>query len=155
MLPVCHAKIASSAVGNGAANWATGSSIGALEATAATFATTGHGRIAVGDAGLEHGGDIAGHQTHEVGLDIDIRPIRKDEKQCSWGTNYHFSTYDRTATRALIKAIRAAAPGHVKLIYFNDPVLIAEHLTTRYTGHDDHLHIRYCVPGYTDPMYRC
>ena len=58
------------------------------------------------------------------------------------------SSYDRTATRALIKAIRAAAPGHVKLIYFNDPVLIREGLTTRYTGHDDHLHIRYCEPGY-------
>ena len=34
--------------------------------------------------------------------------------------------YDRGATRALIKAIRAAAPGHIKVIYFNDPVLIRE-----------------------------
>ena len=56
--------------------------------------------------------------------------------------------YDRAATRALIKMIRAAAPGHVKLIYFNDPVLIREGLTTWYSGHDDHLHIRYCEPSY-------
>ena len=32
----------------------------------------------------------------------------------------------------------------MKLIYFNDPVLISEGLTTWYTGHDDHLHVRYC-----------
>ena len=49
------------------------------------------------------------------------------------------TAYDRAATRALIKEIRAAAPGHVKVIYFNDPVLIGEGLTTRLSGHDDHL----------------
>ena len=58
--------------------------------------------------------------------------------------NYRWTTYDRAATRDLIKAIRATASGHVKLIYFNDPVLIREGLTTWYSGHDDHLHIRYC-----------
>ena len=142
-------------VGNGAANWATGASIGALEAAAATVAPVGFGRIAVGDASFEHGGNIPGHVTHEVGLDIDVRLMRRDKNQCRYPTNYHLSSYDRNATRALIRAIRAAAPGHVKLIYFNDPVLIAQGLTTHYAGHDDHLHIRYCVPGYTDPMYRC
>ena len=59
------------------------------------------------------------------------------------------------ATRALIKDIRAAAPGHVKLIYFNDPVLIREGLTTHFPGHDDHLHIRYCEHAYPLEMYRC
>ncbi len=58
-----------------------------------------------------------------------MRPIRDNENQCTWGTNWRFASYDRAATRALIKAIRAAAPGHVKLIYFNDPVLIREGLT--------------------------
>lgn len=142
-------------VGNGTANWATGSSIGQLEGTAAIVAAGGYGRIAVGDAGFEHGGDIPGHETHELGLDIDIRPLRTDENQCRYGTNYRYSTYDRNATRALIRAIRATAPGHVKLIYFNDPVLISQGLVTRYAGHDDHLHIRYCVPGYSVPAYRC
>ena len=36
------------------------------------------------------------------------------------------------------------APGHIKVIYFNDPVLIKEGLTTWFAGHDDHLHVRYC-----------
>ena len=34
-------------------------------------------------------------------MDIDVRPIRKAEDQCRWGTNWQFATYDRTATRAL------------------------------------------------------
>ncbi len=142
-------------VGNGPANWATGDTIGQLEAATASFARTGHGRVAVGDASLEHGGDIAGHKTHEVGLDVDVRLIRRDEAQCRWGTNRHYSSYDRTATRALIKAIRAAAPGHVKLIYFNDPVLIHEGLTKWSSGHDDHLHIRYCETRYPVAAYEC
>jgi peptidoglycan hydrolase-like protein with peptidoglycan-binding domain len=142
-------------VGNGRANWGTGAAVGQLEAAARAFAATGHGRVPVGDIGREHGGDIAGHATHEVGLDVDIRPIRDHENQCTWGTNWRYSSYDRSATRVLVKAIRAAAPGHVKLIYFNDPVLIREGLTTWYSGHDDHLHVRYCEPAYPIARYRC
>lgn len=142
-------------VGNGLANWGTAAAIGQMEAAAASFRATGHGRVAVGDIGREHGGDIAGHQTHEVGLDVDVRPIRDAENQCTWGTNWRYASYDRTATRALIKAIRATAPGHVKLIFFNDPVLIREGLTRWFSGHDDHIHIRYCEKAHVLAAYRC
>ena len=142
-------------VGNGLANWGTGSAIGQLEAAAALFASRGHGRVSVGDASREHGGDIALHHTHEVGLDVDVRPIRRAENQCSWGTNWRSSSYDRAATRQLVKDIRATAPGHLKLVYFNDPVLIREGLTRWFAGHDDHLHIRYCERAYAIAMYRC
>lgn len=142
-------------VGNGRANWGTGAAIGQLEAAARAFATTGRGRAAIGDIGREHGGDIAGHSSHEVGLDVDIRPIRKAKNQCTYGSNWRYASYDRGATRALIKAIRAAAPGHVKLIYFNDPVLIGEGLTRWYSGHDNHLHVRYCEAAHPVARYRC
>ncbi len=141
--------------GYGKANWGTGSGIGLLEAGAAAFGRSVRGGVAIGDMGLEHGGDIGGHQTHEVGLDVDIRPIRVNRNQCSFGTNIRSSTYDRAATRILIGAIRAAAAGHVKLIYFNDPVLIAEGLTTPYPNHDDHLHVRYCEVSHPIATYRC
>jgi peptidoglycan hydrolase-like protein with peptidoglycan-binding domain len=142
-------------VGNGAADWGTGAAIGQLEAAGRAFATKGHGRIAVGDVSLEHGGDIPLHHTHEVGLDVDIRAVRDAGDQCRWGVNWRWSTYDRSATRKLINTVRATAPGHVKLIYFNDPVLIREGLTTWYAGHDDHLHIRYCEKDYPIARYRC
>jgi peptidoglycan hydrolase-like protein with peptidoglycan-binding domain len=142
-------------VGNGNAHWATGSAIGLLKAAETAFLKLGYGRISMGDASFEHGGDIPGHETHEQGLDMDLRLIRTDEKQCTWGTNRFWSTYDRAATRALIKTIRATAPGHVKLIYFNDPVLIHEGLTTWFKGHDDHLHVRYCESSHPLAMYDC
>lgn len=142
-------------VGNGRANWGTGDAIGQLEVAAMAFAASGHGRVAVGDVSLEHGGNIPGHETHEHGLDVDVRPIRTHENQCTWGTNWRSGAYDRAATRHLIDLIRATAPGHVKLIYFNDPVLIREGRTTRFAGHDDHLHIRYCEPSYPIAQYRC
>ena len=142
-------------VGNGRANWGTGAAIGQLESAARAFVALGHGRVAVGDISFEHGGNIPLHETHEVGLDVDVRPIRDNDNQCTWGTNWRFASYDRSATRQLINAIRAAAPGHVKLIYFNDPVLIREGLTVHFAGHDDHLHVRYCEKSYRLAMYRC
>jgi hypothetical protein len=84
-----------------------------------------------------------------------IRPLRKANDQCAWGTRWTYATYDRAATRALVKAIRAIAPGHVKLIYFNDPVLISEGLTTWHTGHEDHLHVRFCEATHPVPLYDC
>lgn len=142
-------------VGNGPAHWATGAAIGAVRAAAVTVGLSGRGPVAIGDASFEHGGDMPGHQSHERGLDVDIRIMRRDDRQCQWGGNYRMSVYDRNATRALIKAIRAAAPGHIKVIYFNDPVLIREGLTRWYRGHDDHLHVRYCARVYPLATYDC
>jgi hypothetical protein len=142
-------------VGNGPAHWGTGAAIGAVRAAAVTVVQAGYGRVAIGDVSFEHGGDMPGHQTHERGLDVDVRIMRRDERQCQWGGNYRMAVYDRTATRAFIKAVRAAAPGHIKVIYFNDPVLIREGLTRWYAGHDDHLHVRFCERVYPLAMYDC
>lgn len=153
--PVFASKLCDYQVGNGRADWGTAAAQGQLEAAAHQVVHLGHGRVAVGDISHEHGGDIAGHQSHEVGLDVDVRPMRTDKAQCTWGANYRWTTYDRAATRDLVKAIRAAAPGHVKLIYFNDPVLIREGLVRWYAGHDDHLHIRYCERIHSLSAYDC
>ena len=141
--------------GNGPANWGTAETISTLEAAGAAMVVAGYGRVAVGDVSFEHGGDIPDHESHELGLDADIRPMRKANDQCSYRTNWTLTSYDRAATRALVKAIRAATPGHVKLIFFNDPVLIGEGLTSKYPGHDDHLHLRFCEIGFSDSRYRC
>jgi peptidoglycan hydrolase-like protein with peptidoglycan-binding domain len=142
-------------VGNGPANWGTAEAIDNLEAAGRRMVRAGYGRIAVGDVSLEHGGDIAGHETHERGLDVDVRPLRKANDQCTHPTLWTSTAYDRAATRTMIKAFRALARGHVKLIYFNDPVLIREGLTRWHSGHDDHLHVRFCEA--IDPLsaYDC
>ena len=116
------------------------STVAQVEAAAASFATTGQGRVPVGDISFEHGGDIAGHASHETGLDVDLWPIRTDSAQCTASRiTWKSSTYDRAATRTLVRAIRDRAPNQVALIYFNDPTLISEGLTTQYPNHDNHL----------------
>lgn len=141
--------------GNGNANWGTAAATGQLEAAAAAFGS-GNGQIPVGDASFEHGGDIPGHASHEQGMDVDVWPIRTDSAQCSAGRiTWESGAYDRAATRKLVQAIRNTAPGHVKLIFFNDPQLIAEGLTTRYPNHDNHLHVRYCERVHPSSLYDC
>jgi hypothetical protein len=142
--------------GNGTANWATAASVGQLERAARTFAATGQGQVPLGDAGFEHGGTIPGHSSHAIGMDIDLWPIRTDNAQCSAGRiTWQSATYDRAATRALVQAIRSTASGHVRLIFFNDPVLIDEGLTTQYANHDNHLHVRYCERVHPNSLYTC
>ena len=135
--------------------WGTGAAVGQLEAAANQFYGTGNGPVSIGDISLEHGGDIVGHDSHEVGLDADIWMIRIDNGQCSSGCTWSQSCYDRAATRALIQTIRNTAPGHVKLIFFNDPTLINEGLTTYYPNHDDHFHVRYCEKVHPNSLYVC
>ena len=143
--------------GNGtAANWAAAAAVAQLEAATRSFASTNQGQVGYGDAGFEHGGDIPGHASHENGMDIDIWPIRTDNAQCTAGRiTWESSTYDRAATRQLVQAVRAAAPGHVKFIWFNDPTLINEGLTANWAGHDNHLHIRYCEKVHPNSTYVC
>ncbi|MGH3648418.1 MAG: penicillin-insensitive murein endopeptidase, partial [Micromonosporaceae bacterium] len=141
--------------GNGTANWGTGAAIGQLEAAVSAFGTA-DGKVPLGDVSFEHGGDIPGHASHEVGLDVDVWPIRSDSAQCTASRiTWQSGAYDRAATRRLVQAIRSRAPGHIKLIFFNDPVLIDEGLTRQYPNHDNHLHIRYCEKIHPSSLYDC
>jgi hypothetical protein len=143
-------------VGNGPANWGTAEAIATTEAVGRTVQSLGYGRIAVGDVSLEHGGPIPGHDTHERGLDVDVRPLRKANDQCSVaGTTWRSTAYDRAATRQMILRFRAYAPGHVQVIFFNDPILIGEGLTTAFAGHDDHVHVRFCEVRHALTTYDC
>jgi len=143
-------------VGNGPANWGTAEAIATTEAVGRTIVALGYGRVAVGDVSFEHGGAIPGHQTHRVGLDVDVRPLRRANDQCAVaGTTWRSTAYDRAATRAMIRRFRSYAPGHIKVIYFNDPILIAEGLTTWHTGHDDHVHVRFCESTHPSAAYDC
>ncbi len=142
--------------GNPGANWGTAAAIGQLEAAALAFARTGNGPVPVGDISHEHGGRINGHAAHAMGLDVDVWPVRSDGQQCTGARiTWQSGGYNRVATRQLIEAIRAAAPGHIKLIYFSDPELIRAGLTTAYPNHDNHIHVRYCEKVHPSSLYDC
>lgn len=142
--------------GSTRADWGTAAAVAHIESAAGLFRARSGGKLAIGDISFEHGGPISLHQTHQVGLDIDIALIRTDGRQCSNpGISYRSARYDRNDTRLLLSAIRETLGGHLQLIYFNDPVMIGEGLSRKYPNHDDHIHVRLCEPGYAVARYAC
>jgi hypothetical protein len=78
-----------------------------------------------------------GHSTHKNGLQVDVRPLRKDgRRQPIWYTS---SQYDRDGTRKLIEIFHRCAPGKLTIL-FNDLRIPG----VRYwDNHNDHMHIAF------------
>lgn len=99
--------------------------VAVLADSAATYqsdyrsAHPGATRIATNDASRAHGGDAPGHQSHEAGLDLDLRLPRKDGTH---GAKVSWAAYDREATYAQIVAF--AKDPRVERILFSDTVLL-------------------------------
>ncbi len=126
--------------------WGTAQAVGVIENATANFDVTRHGKPAKEDISKIHGGDIANHVSHEVGLDADFSVFMTNQNQCKYRVTINSRYYDRAATREFIKQLRAS--GRVKLVYFNDPVLIREGLTRYLGSHDDHFHVRFREHGF-------
>lgn len=91
-------------------------------------------KIGIGNISLSAGKAFPPHRSHRTGLEVDIRPIRKDGKSAP--VRYSEAQYDRDATRKLIEAVWQT--GMVRRVAFND---ISIPRVQRMIGHDDHLHI--------------
>lgn len=83
------------------------------------------------------------HATHMKGIEMDIRPVRKDKMvgqaaRCSYRDK---TVYDQVATIKLV-CLFLQHP-LVKLIYFNDPKVreVCGPRVKPWPDHDDHLHI--------------
>lgn len=92
--------------------------------------------ISYGDISNRGCGPMAGHEAHQLGRNVDIRPFRKDgkNKPVTWRSRQ----YDRDQTRRLVQQIHQENPG--ARIFFNDPKLVKEGLTEKLSRHDNHLH---------------
>jgi hypothetical protein len=102
-------------------------------------------RLGIGDLSREHGGYFAGtevgHLSHQNGLDVDIRLVRRDgtERRVDAGS------YDRELTQAVVDRLVARGA---------DLVLVGPSLdlhgpagvVVRWSNHDDHLHARFPDP---------
>ena len=100
------------------------------------WATLDSRKFGIGNISLAGGKQYDKHRTHKKGLEVDIRPIRRDGKRqavCWQWTDQ----YDQAATARLIGLFRNY-PG-VKTVYFNDPAL--RHLARPMGGHDNHFHV--------------
>ena len=125
-----------SAPGN---QYATESVANELRASSAEWARRGGSPVNIGDISKRGGGDIAGHETHEQGRQVDIRPFRRDGGNAP--VTWQSRAYDREQTRSYIEFMKDRNPGATVL--FNDPVLVKEGLTQKYKGHDNHLHLSF------------
>jgi murein endopeptidase len=91
--------------------------------------------IGVGNISLERGGHYGPHKGHKTGLDVDILPMRKDDKQIN--VIWNSPEYDRELTQEMVYCFLKRF--HVIKIYFNDPRIRG---ASPYKGHDNHLHIK-------------
>lgn len=92
-------------------------------------------KFGVGDISLAGGLPHTDHATHKSGLELDVRPMRKDGLQQP--VNWWDAQYDKDATARLIELFRIYTP--VVLIYFNGPD-IPFVVPRKY--HDNHFHVQ-------------
>ena len=128
---------------NASRQFATAGVIGEMEASSRAWASRGGSPVNIGEMSVNGGGDISGHQTHENGRNVDVRPMRSDGR--SLPVSWRDAGYDRNATREYIRMMRERNPN--ARVLFNDPVLIREGLAQRGDRpdapqhHDNHLHL--------------
>jgi uncharacterized protein YraI len=96
-------------------------------------------RIGVGDISLEFGGPISGHVSHQVGKDVDIRPVRTDAEG---PTTIFQSNYSSARTKDLITD-HVKPTFNVNVIFFNDPAIEGPlGYVQPWPNHDNHFHLR-------------
>jgi len=77
------------------------------------------------------------HATHMKGVEVDLRPLRKDGHTIP--VSYTWPDYDRAGTQRLIEIFHRCFPGQLT-IFFND-LRIPGVLALR--GHDNHFHVEF------------
>lgn len=98
--------------------------------------------VGIGNASLEHGGPVAGHVSHQGGLDVDVRPARRDRQPLPVNIKTQPKEYDQFLTRTLINRLQRVR--FTKFI-INDSALAGMAGISSLKGHDDHLHCTWGV----------
>ena len=93
--------------------------------------------ISIGQISRKGGGEFPPHHQHRLGIEADMRMLSKSGEDLI--LTFHSSQYSRDLTREFVQLLRANAKMH--RVFFNDPTLMAEGLTSHAAGHDDHLHL--------------
>lgn len=120
--------------GEGRSQYADPLTISLISLIAATWAAVDERKFGIGNISLADGAKSKDHATHRSGLDVDIRPLRKDGRRLPCFISD--CQYDRAGTAKLI-AIFLKSP-FVREILFNDRKIRG----VRYAaGHDNHFHV--------------
>lgn len=103
-------------------------------------------RLGIGDLSREQGGSftgpVVGHSSHQNGLDVDVRLVRRDGAERAVDP----ATYDRALTQELVNRFIAAGATYV----FVGPNLDLHGRNVMvWPDHDDHIHVRFADPDGT------
>ncbi|MYM39930.1 hypothetical protein [Duganella qianjiadongensis] len=93
-------------------------------------------KFGIGNISISNGQEFS-HASHTSGLEVDVRPMRKDGKRLP--VTYMEPAYDRDGTAKLIQLFRAHAVGSI-LIFFNDTKIAG--VRPRFK-HDNHFHFQF------------
>ena len=91
-------------------------------------------KFGIGNISLAGGITHPHHSSHMKGLEVDVRPVRKDGLHES--VRYYDSQYDRDATARLISIFRSQAPGHMNIFFNDNKIPGVQHREK----HDNHFH---------------
>ncbi|HRI63533.1 MAG TPA: penicillin-insensitive murein endopeptidase [Polyangium sp.] len=115
--------------------WGTPSAIQSVRTVANDLQPQGF-EIGVGDISFQQGGRMSPHGSHRRGVDVDIRPLRKDGQRLP--VTITDPNYSRDRTKILVQTLLAQP--NVSLILFNDTNIQGVRF---YEGHHNHLHVRF------------
>jgi hypothetical protein len=93
--------------------------------------------ISIGQISHKGGGEFPPHHQHKLGIEADMRPLSKNGQDLQ--LTFESAQYSQELTREFVQLLRANARMH--RVFFNDPKLIAETLTSHAEGHGNHLHL--------------
>ena len=105
-----------------------------IQFVATRWCQTDSRKFGIGNISLAEGVDHPDHKSHESGLEVDIRPLRKDGKEI--GCTRFDAEYDREGTAKLIGLFYQHPM--VALVAFNDRQI---HRVRPVRGHDNHFHV--------------
>lgn len=115
--------------------WGTPATIDSIRNMAAALIPAGI-TVGVGDISFPNGGRMAPHGSHRRGVDVDLRPQRKDGGRSP--VNIHDPNYSRERTQIVVETLQKDP--NLQLILFNDQKINGVRF---YEGHHNHLHVRF------------
>ena len=101
--------------------------------------------FSIGQISKKGGGPMPPHKSHQLGVDVDVRPMRKDGENAP--VTITDSQFDRESTTELIKLWWRLAP--TQAVFFNDQSAIDAGLSRFVNGHHNHFHVRLRMKGDT------
>jgi murein endopeptidase len=100
-------------------------------------------KFGIGNISIDGGFSYDGHRTHQRGIEMDCRPVRKDKVTGQAArVSYWDAVYDQEATIRLLSLF--AQHPETRVIYFNDKEVqkaIGGGRVTTIPGHNDHFHV--------------